>query len=330
MKYVLVLLDNSVLVPLCRDLWIREDVELYIVNHPLTKTKSLIRKIHTDYRWKRILDIPGQDCWEQEILKYVQDDVCYIVHTEALMFLSERLLLKIKNHPLLPKMVLFITDSIHANSAHIERVRSKMDMDIWDLKISYDARDCREFGYRFIGCNIYSFDKDCHASDNISDVYYIGRNKAGRNSYVKCLYDCLSKRGIKCNFHMFDRKYKSLQYIGKSKPGLKYHLLSQESYSNVLSDVLATNCILEVVQKGQKAQTARYYEAVCANKKLLTNNHYIKELPFYDERYMKIFNSFDDIDIEWLKRKDKIDYGYNDEFSPVKILDIVEENKSEK
>lgn len=84
--------------------------------------------------------------------------------------------------------------------------------------------------------------------------------------------------------------------------------------------------ILEVVQKGQKAQTARYYEAVCANKKLLTNNHYIKELPFYDERYMKVFDDFSNIDIEWIKRREKIAYGYNGEFSPVKILDVIGKN----
>ena len=91
-------------------------------------------------------------------------------------------------------------------------------------------------------------------------------------------------------------------------------------YEKVIGNILSTNCVLEMVAKGQKVQTARYYEAVCYNKKLLTNNPNIKELSFYNPQYMKYFENIEDIDFEWVKRKETIDYHYNNEFSPNHIL----------
>ena len=41
-------------------------------------------------------------------------------------------------------------------------------------------------------------------------------------------------------------------------------------------------------------------------------------MKYYDARYMKYFKNIDDIDIEWVKRREKVDYGYKDDFS-VKI-----------
>lgn len=58
-------------------------------------------------------------------------------------------------------------------------------------------------------------------------------------------------------------------------------------------------------------------------KKLLTNNYSICNLPFYNSKYIKCFQTFEDIDLEWVRRKENIDYGYRNEFSSVKILDMI-------
>ena len=87
------------------------------------------------------------------------------------------------------------------------------------------------------------------------------------------------------------------------------------TYKEVLEEVQKTNCVIEFVQKGQRSQTLRYFETVCYNKKLLTNNPNVKNLKFYNEKYMKVFDKFDDIDFEWVKTKENVDYGYNGEFS---------------
>ena len=98
------------------------------------------------------------------------------------------------------------------------------------------------------------------------------------------------------------------------------------SYWQVLECVQGANCILEVLQEGQEAQSIRYFEAVVYNKKLLTTNRHLSELPFYDGRYMKYFEKPEDIDPAWVKEEEKIDYGYRNEFSPLHLIDYIKEN----
>ena len=43
-----------------------------------------------------------------------------------------------------------------------------------------------------------------------------------------------------------------------------------------------SNCILEILQKGQDGMTLRTLEALFMNKKLMTTNRKIKEYDFYD------------------------------------------------
>ena len=103
-------------------------------------------------------------------------------------------------------------------------------------------------------------------------------------------------------------------------------------YEKVISQTMATNCIFEVLQDNQYGQSLRYFEAVCFNKKLLTNNKNIKNLPFYNEKYMKIFEEIDDIDYDWVKKREEINYNYNNEFSPIFLIDKIDElykNKKE-
>lgn len=39
---------------------------------------------------------------------------------------------------------------------------------------------------------------------------------------------------------------------------------------------------------------------------------------------MKVFSSLDEIDIEWVRKKENVDYGYKGEFSPISLVDHVE------
>ena len=66
-------------------------------------------------------------------------------------------------------------------------------------------------------------------------------------------------------------------------------------YKEVIDIVKQSNCILEVVQEGQNGITLRTMEAVCYGKKLLTNNKNIVKYPFYDSKYISVFEDIDDI-----------------------------------
>ena len=58
---------------------------------------------------------------------------------------------------------------------------------------------------------------------------------------------------------------------------------------------------------------------------MVTNNHNTIHLPYYDERYIKIINSEDDLDVEWIKKKEIVDYGYKGDFSSSYLIGVVNE-----
>ena len=96
------------------------------------------------------------------------------------------------------------------------------------------------------------------------------------------------------------------------------------SYSDVLHHVQRTNCIVEIMNPGQKGLTLRAMEAVCCNKKLLTDNITIKELKYYDNNYIQYKNPITEVDIDFILDRDKVNYNYNGDFSPIRLIEHIE------
>ena len=76
--------------------------------------------------------------------------------------------------------------------------------------------------------------------------------------------------------------------------------------------------------------TQRCCEIVGLNKKLITNNPYIKNAPFYNEMYISTFDSIENIDVDFLNRlgsDEVVEYGevYRKMMSPKELLVFVEE-----
>jgi hypothetical protein len=317
MDFITVLPDQSIDLDLYRDLINSKRVTPYFSMPKYSSgILNFIRRVHLSFKISRIVNLPFKWIWYKDLLNELKPDECLIFSTLAVTRFDVAGLRKIKNHPAHPKMVLLIIDSLQADSPHLNFVRNKIKEFEWDLILSFDKTDCEKYGFQYLGYSYYSIDENIVPSDKFCDLYYIGANKGGREDIVNNVYLAAQKRGIVCNFNIVDPHMKSLG-VGMTIYGkwIPYH--------SVLEDTLSSNCILEVLQEKQKTQSARYFEAICYNKKLLTNNARITELPFYDSRYMHIFNKIEEIDFDWVKRKEDIDYHYAGEFSPVRILDFV-------
>ena len=126
----------------------------------------------------------------------------------------------------------------------------------------------------------------------------------------------LEKNNIKCRFRITNVHHNEKEY-----EGIIYNEFIE--YSQILEEIQEYDCILEIVQPGQVGVTLRYYEAVVYNKKLITNNQFVKTLPFYDSRFMFVYDDIEDIDVEWIKSKVRVDYNYSNEFSPVKLIEDI-------
>lgn len=227
-----------------------------------------------------------------------------------------------KKNNLKLKIDLFLINAINASSPIMNRVRPKINQFAWDHVYTFDKNDAVKYGFLFIGYTYYSKHqlKSCELN---SDVYFVGGLKGGREKMIEEIHDYLTQRNVNCQFDLMrfgrDRggnALKNASYSGRWIP-----------YEEVLQKMNGSKCILEICQEGQSGPTLRYFESVCYNKKLITNNRYVKDFPLYNPNYVQIFNDVADIDVNWLKEEAKIDYGYRDEFSPVHLIDfLLEEN----
>lgn len=303
-----------------KDWWIRSDIECYFVDKPLPSLPlRILKKFHRSRKVNRFLNLPWQFLWDKRLFDLARRNSFFIFTTGAMARLGASFLKRLRYQNPDLKMVLLIVDSMHAHSIHMPEAKPIIKNFPWDLTLSYDLYDCEEFGFTYLGDTIYSKLDGITPSGIQSDIYYVGQNKAGRNNEVIKIYNYLAAQGIKCNFNLVGRnKIKR----GQNQSGLNFTSKSIP-YENIIADVESSACILEVLQSGQRTQTIRYNESVCYNKKLLTNNPHVSDLPFYDDRYMKYFEKIEDIDIDWLKKPCDADFHYNNEFSPNHILDII-------
>ena len=187
-----------------------------------------------------------------------------------------------------------------------------------DLVYSVNKGDCEKYGFCYYPL-IYSReegDKQKAEEALISVVYYLGSG-ADRTDVLKKIYQICKAKNVKTDFHVLGNEKNQVE------EGIIYHSVAVP-YSDNVRFLLRSNCILEIMHKEFDNPTQRYSEAVVYNKKLLTNNDKISTFDFYKPEYMKIFRTVADIDVPFLKGEEKVDYGYEEEFSPrLLIQDII-------
>lgn len=303
------------------DLFSRDDVDAYAVNRPTSsRMVDFLRRVHKSPRINHRIRLPLRRIWDDQLVKRVHPDTCMIFLTSSVSYLAPELVKSLRERFPKNPMVLLIIDSLHADSVHLHYVRDRLFSIRWDLVLSFDRRDCAEYGFTFMGYAYYSVPRDVRPSKQEADLYYIGSDKGGRMSLVESVYEAARAQGIRCNFQISGKTWHP-----QDRQGVELHR-RWISYDKAFADVQSANCILEVLQQHQHQQSVRYFEAVCCNKKLLTNNPNVTELPYYDARYMRYFQTPEDIDMDWVRAKESIDYGYRGDFSPVGLLETIRES----
>lgn len=217
------------------------------------------------------------------------------------------------------KISLYLLNAMDAKSPIMNGVRPKIAKFNWDNIYTIDTKDAEKYGYKYLGFNYYSAHNIIPITpDKSSDVFFVGGLKGGRTHLIYDLYEHLVSKGITCDFYLMpidDKNVKRLQGI--------YYYKTWRPYEEILQHVQQTKCIIEIIQGGQSGATLRYLEAVCMNKKLLTNNSNIVNFPFYNPKWMKIFTSIEEVDTAWIQKEENVEYNYKDEFSPKHLIDYL-------
>ena len=294
-----------------------------------SKLQYYLYRIHNSKRINEIIDLPFKTIWLKEKYSYLEnyryeDDTDYyiIVLNLAVNTLCFPRLKSIKKDNV--KLVLAFFDPI--DNEFSSKIAFKY-RHYFDLVMTFDDDDAKKYGFEHFFQRYSKF--VLNSVNTNKGLYFVGHSK-GRSVLLEKIAEKLETNKIPYVFKIVGGKQekasscKSINYLKKAI-----------SYTDVLDDISKSDCLLEIVQDGQSGATARYAEAVCYNKKLLTNNKKIVNFPYYDSRFMKIFSKMDDIDLEWLNSKDKVEYFYKGDFSPVVLLNEIsiyfsnfEENKT--
>lgn len=191
---------------------------------------------------------------------------------------------------------------------------------VMDATYSFDISDSQEYGMK-LWRSYYS--KILINDQKKAYDLYLCCDVESRSDEILKLVKACKDNGTNHYFHLRCRDAQAAAAFQNIKEEIDLYEDSWLPYEQVLEESLAANCILELVRPGQLGLTLRSYEVVCYNRKLLTNNKAILDFEFYDERFMRYFESVEDIDWDWVKEDVEVDYHYNNEFSPVHLIEDV-------
>ena len=284
---------------------------------------SFIESCVLSYQVNRKINFPFQTVfYNLDSYKYKGDVEYYlIIPNSSIAKFTVKYLNSFKSKHKNIKLIALLVDSMHGNSIQMNLVRDKLKADIWDHVLTYDKYDAEEFGYSWTGYTYYSAHDAAPVSKCKSDIFCVSSPK-GRDGIYAELYKIFQSHNVDCNFRLFT--HSKDKYLAGTDLEYMHDFMK---YDDVVSEIKASNCILEILQPNQKMQTIRYFEAIVYNKKLLTNNARIYELPYYDSRYMKVYSKTEDIDFDWIKKKEEIQYDYHGDFSPNELVRVLSKLK---
>ena len=329
-KYFLIYPETHKHLGLFQDLSNNTNVEMIVAQQKMPRTKLLkaIKRLHVSWTINKHIPLPFKSIWYKKITIDIPQSqkCCVIVVDGALKMLKIgylNSLFKKKN----VRGVLVLVNSMDAQSIAILETKKMIPKVNWDDVYTFDCEDSKKYNYKNLGCCYYSMhdvEKIKKSYSNIpnSDVYFTGTIKGGREQLIMSVFEKLNTANVNCNFNIMITGTRRLKQNMHSDI-IRYYSGGWIPYEEVLANVINSDVILEVLQEGQSGPSLRYYEAICYNKRLLTNNPNIVNFPYYDERFMRIFNNADDVDVQWIKNKQFVDYGYKGEFSPIGLLGTV-------
>ncbi|MDO4223939.1 MAG: hypothetical protein Q4D05_07935 [Acinetobacter sp.] len=299
------------------------DARVQYLEKPLkpiySKWQSLLRSVHLATRINKYIALPFRSVWDRSLslsqIDFSAEKNYHIIFINTSIVKYHIGYLKSLKQKYNVHYYLYMVDSVHTEKGR-EVAAYLNDKTLFNTIYSFDQNDCQKYGFSYFVQPLSQIRID--AAQHKSDLYFLGRTK-GRLPLLLALKE---KVGNALNLNL-----KVLPENEDEKATLlKMNILSDYiPYQQNIQYVLATNVILELVQKNQSGNTLRYQEAIMYNKKLLTNNQNVVNMPFYNAQYIQVFDDVEHINVQWLSEKIAVDYGYNGEFSASRLIDDIEQ-----
>ena len=274
----------------------------------------IIRRLHLSGKICRFIDLPFKQIWSKSFGKIKLDEnneYYFIFPNGEINPVSASFFNKLKKKYNV-HYILFVMDHWTHEVNNITRMYMKRMKFDYVLTINID--DAQKYGFIYHPVP-YSVLPNSMQKKKECDLFFIG-NEKNRLKILLDIYGFLRAQNVEMTYMISDVDNSEM-----TQDGIIYN--KKIPYTECIEYVKASNCILEVLTPGQSGSSLRYYEAVCYNKKLLTNNVHVKEYPFYNPKYIHIFQSPHDIDYNWVKERIDVDYHYDGRYSPLHLIDDI-------
>ncbi|MDB8711937.1 hypothetical protein [Mediterraneibacter gnavus] len=289
------------------------DTPLKISSNRILQT---LFKIHFSFKLNNIIELPLKGVWNQKYslmnYKFEDNNSYVIIFTDpALCNYRKDLLSKIKKKANI-KFVLVLINSFY----RMKKVIQPM-LECFDKIYTYDKEEADKFGFKYYP-TVYSVIKI--ETKNIVErkrCFFVGVAK-DRLSKLLAVYDKLEERGWKPEFYISGVRKKQQ----RQREGIIYN--KWLPYTLALEKAINSECIVEIMDKNNAGVTLRTLEAICYNKKLITNNKKILQSPFYQSNYICLIDQILNIPQTFLN-DEEVDYKYDGRYSPVFFVKILEE-----
>jgi len=288
---------------------------IYEIANPII---SFFCKVHNSYKINKVISLPFREIWDKycvlNIVKMEPENIFIIVMTNISIkkfrtgYLNK--ISKLKN----ANIALVCVDSLIDKKTSAEKF---LEEGFIKYIYSFDKNDCEKYGYIFTNC-LYSKRKCDVIPPQKFDLFFIGRAKDRLDKILE-----IANKGNSYNLKMNFKILGVSMNKRKINKAVKY-LDKIEKYDDVYNQILASNCLLDIVQKGQNGFTMRVYEALFYNKKLITNNPNILNFKYFNPKFMKYVKNIQDIDFLFVKNRSKVDYNYQNDYSPVNFVKDIE------
>lgn len=143
---------------------------------------------------------------------------------------------------------------------------------------TFDPEDAAFYRFNLIN-QVYRYPADMlpkSNNDTPKSVFYIGKEK-NRSRLLANYAQIFKDAGLLLNWYILKDKHTKEQNVLSDL----YHDTPLK-YDTVLLMIQESDCMFEILQKGQSGATLRTLEAMFFKKKLLTNNSSIKDVDFYN------------------------------------------------
>lgn len=284
----------------------------------------IAQRILTSKKLNRYIKMPMHLHWEVQykdvkpLLSSTEDNyIIFVPSTNVFERVHPALLRDLKKKHSNCKLVFYFVDGVERTCEidHVSEAKLLKYLKRFDLVCTYSRTEAEKYGFHFAEIPIWRSEYDA-SEPPASSLYFSGQDKKRINLLIDIKHR-LEQAQIPYHFHIVP----SLS-SDTSRRDIRYS--ASKLYTEIVDDVLHANCVLEILAVLNPSATLRYKEAVIYNKKLLTNNLEVTKLPYYDSRWMRYFEKAEDIDLEWLRAVEPVDYQYKGDFSAVHFLNTVE------